>query len=147
MAVSQANLFASQSHPVKAEPTCRIARRPSPANPEPIAHLAGLYEQNSRATEATQLLQNYARLYPDQRETVEQLRGWKKGRQEERRNTQNLSIMRVERGKSEQSGGFVFDSVAGHAKAAETAAVQDAPRLPSRSRVRQVLDYASPLAF
>jgi len=72
---STANLLASHNFTTEAEQAYGLARQLWPGNPEPVEGLAGILTGTGRATEAQQLLDGFARNYPDQRPAIESFRG------------------------------------------------------------------------
>ena len=73
-AVSAANLLAAHSFYSEAEQAYRLATQLWPGNPESIAGLAELLASGGREDEAGQILEDFARKYPDQRKDLERVR-------------------------------------------------------------------------
>lgn len=65
-----ANLLAAHNYTDQAEQTYRLATQLWPGNPEPIDGLAGILARTGRANEARQLLDNFARTYPQQQSAL-----------------------------------------------------------------------------
>jgi tetratricopeptide (TPR) repeat protein len=66
MAVSQANLLANHNYSAEAEATYRAALDLEPSNPEAVYGLSRLLGQNGRLEEAQMLVNDFARMHPDQ---------------------------------------------------------------------------------
>jgi hypothetical protein len=69
--VAAANLLAAHDYNGEAKEVYRLASRQCPYNPEPVIHLSELLARTGGADEARQLLDDFARKYPDQRAAVE----------------------------------------------------------------------------
>lgn len=72
---STANLLAAHNFTAEAEQAYGLASQLWPGNPEAVEGLAGMLSHTGRATEAQQLLDNFARNYPEQRPAIETFRG------------------------------------------------------------------------
>jgi hypothetical protein len=70
--VAAANLLAAHSYTAEAEGAYQLAAQLWPGNPESINGLAELLASNGKANDARQLLDDFARKYPDQRKFLEQ---------------------------------------------------------------------------
>ena len=70
-ATSAANLLAAHNYTAEAEQAYRLSSQLWPGNPEPVGGLAAILARSGRADDARQLLDNFARNYPDQRTAVE----------------------------------------------------------------------------
>jgi predicted Zn-dependent protease len=66
MAVAQANLLANHNYSAEAEATYRAALDLEPSNPEAVYGLSKLLGQNGRLDEAQLLVDDFARMHPDQ---------------------------------------------------------------------------------
>ena len=73
-AVAAANLLAAHNYAPEAEEAYRLAAQLWPASGESVCGLAALLAGNGRQEEAQQLLDDFARKYPDQRKEVENQR-------------------------------------------------------------------------
>ena len=73
-AVSTANLLAAHGFYSEAEQAYRLATQLWPGNPESIGGLAELLASGGREDEAGQILEDFARKYPDQRKDLERVR-------------------------------------------------------------------------
>jgi len=73
-AVSTANLLAAPSFYSEAEHAYRLATQLWPGNPESIGGLTELLASGGREDEAGQILEDFARKYPDQRKDLERVR-------------------------------------------------------------------------
>jgi hypothetical protein len=73
-AVAAANLLASHNFSSDAEAAYGLAAQLWPQNPESVNGLADLLASTGRASEARELLNNFARQYPDQLKALEQTR-------------------------------------------------------------------------
>ena len=73
-AVAAANLLAAHNYSSDAEEAYRLATQLWPGNPESAGSLANLLATTGRAAEAQQLLDNFAREYPDQLQALERVR-------------------------------------------------------------------------
>ncbi len=71
--VAAANLLASHNFPAEAEQAYRLGTQLWPGNPESVGGLADLLAQNGRENEARQLLENFARQYPDEQKDLERV--------------------------------------------------------------------------
>ena len=69
--VSTANLLAAHNFSGDAEEAYRLGTQLWPANPESASGLADLLAANGRDSEARQVLDDFARQYPDQRQQLE----------------------------------------------------------------------------
>jgi predicted Zn-dependent protease len=69
--VAAAHLLAAHNFAAEAEQAYRLATQFWPGNPEPIGGLADLLVTNGRENEAQQVLNDFARKYPDQKEALE----------------------------------------------------------------------------
>jgi len=74
MATAQGNLFAGRQYSAEAEQTYRLARDIAPGFLEPVGGLARLLVGTGRASEAWQLLDDFAHANAGQREAVEAFR-------------------------------------------------------------------------
>jgi hypothetical protein len=70
-AVAAANLLAAHNFGGEAEQAYRLATQLWPGNPESVGGLADLLAANGRESEARQMLQDYARKYPDEKKNLE----------------------------------------------------------------------------
>jgi tetratricopeptide (TPR) repeat protein len=77
MAVAQANLLAAHDYGAEAEEAYRVASRLWPGNPESVSNLSDLMFRTGRADEARQLVEDFARKYPDQRSALEAAASWR----------------------------------------------------------------------
>jgi hypothetical protein len=68
---SAANLLAAHNYTAQAEQTYQLAGKLWPGNLEAVEGLAAIYAGSARAEEARQLLDDFARKYPDQRAAIE----------------------------------------------------------------------------
>jgi hypothetical protein len=75
MAEAQANLFAAHDLNDQAEQAYRIAATLQPDSSGILGNLAGLLAREGLTTEASQLLDNFARSYPKQQAAVDTIRG------------------------------------------------------------------------
>jgi hypothetical protein len=73
-AVAAANLLAAHNYSAEAEQTYRLSSQLWPANPEPIGGLSELLFRLGRADEARQLLEDFSRKNPGEREAMERIR-------------------------------------------------------------------------
>ena len=73
---SAANLMAAHGYGADAEATYRLSSQLWPGNPEPIAALANLMQQNGRIEEARNLLQNFDRQFPGMRNQLDASGVW-----------------------------------------------------------------------
>ena len=73
-AVAAANLLAAHNYSSDAEEAYRLATQLWPGNPESAGSLANLLATTGRDAEAQQLLDNFAREYPDQLQALERVR-------------------------------------------------------------------------
>jgi hypothetical protein len=71
--VGAANLLAAHSFPAEAEQAYLLATQLWAGNPESAGGLADLLAQNGREAEARQLLEDFARQYPDERKDLERV--------------------------------------------------------------------------
>jgi hypothetical protein len=77
--VAAANLLAAHDYNAVAEEVYRLASQQCPYNPEPVTHLSELLARTGRSDEARQLLDDFVRKYPDQRNVVDSASmGWLK---------------------------------------------------------------------
>jgi len=74
-ASSAANLLAAHNYTAEAEQAYRLSSQLWPGNPEPVGGLAAILARAGRADEARQMLDDFARNYPDQRSDIETFRG------------------------------------------------------------------------
>jgi len=74
-ASSAANLLAAHNYTAEAEQAYRLSNQLWPGNPEPVGGLAAILARAGRADEARQMLDDFARNYPDQRSDIETFRG------------------------------------------------------------------------
>ncbi len=74
-ATSAANLLAAHDYFAEAEQAYHLSSQLWPGNPEAAGGLATILARTGRADEARQLLDNFARNYPDQRPAIETFRG------------------------------------------------------------------------
>ena len=72
---STANLLAAHNYTAEAEQAYRLSSQLWPGNPEPVGGLAAILARAGRADEARQMLDDFARNYPDQRFDIETFRG------------------------------------------------------------------------
>src|ERR1043166_2245554 len=72
--VAAANLLAAHNYMAEAEQAYRLSSQLWPANPEPIGGLSELLFRAGRADEARQLLDDFARKNPGEREAMERIR-------------------------------------------------------------------------
>ena len=70
-ASAAAHLLAARNFTTEAEQTYGVATQLYPGNPEPVLGLADLLTQNGQQDHARQLLQDFARQYPDQQKFLE----------------------------------------------------------------------------
>jgi hypothetical protein len=73
-AVAAANLLAAHNYSADAEQAYRLSSQLWPGNPEPIGGLAELLVRTGRAGEASQLLEDFARKNPGERDAMERIR-------------------------------------------------------------------------
>ena len=66
-----ANLLAAHNFTAEAEQAYRLATQIYPGNPESVSGLAELLAQKGQQEQARQLLQDFARRYPDQQKLLE----------------------------------------------------------------------------
>ena len=71
-AAAAANLLAAHNFPAQAEEAYGLAAQFWPENPDTALGLAGLLAADGRANDARQLLDDFARQYPDQRKYLDQ---------------------------------------------------------------------------
>jgi len=74
-ATSTANLLAAHNYTAEAEQAYRLSNQLWPGNPEPVGGLAAILARAGRAAEARQMLDDFARNYPDQRPAIETFEG------------------------------------------------------------------------
>lgn len=74
---SAANLLASHGYSADAEATYRLSSQLWPGNPEPIAALADLWQQNGRTEEARGLLQDFDQRFPGMRNQLDASGVWR----------------------------------------------------------------------
>jgi len=74
-ATAAANLLSSHRFSAEAEQAYRYSAQLWPASPEAVSGLAEVLAGMGRGTEARQLLDDFARKYPDQRAAIEKTRG------------------------------------------------------------------------
>jgi thioredoxin-like negative regulator of GroEL len=74
LAVGQANLFAERNFTAEAEQTYRVATEIQPANVEAVCGLSEILTRTGRSGEASQILDDFMRKYPNQRGSLEELR-------------------------------------------------------------------------
>jgi Flp pilus assembly protein TadD len=72
---SAANLLAAHNYAAEAEQAYRPSSELCPFNPEPVGGLAAMFARAGRADEARQILDDFARNYPDLRSYIETFRG------------------------------------------------------------------------
>ncbi|HWX22398.1 MAG TPA: hypothetical protein VN578_21055 [Candidatus Binatia bacterium] len=70
-AASAANLLAAHNYTAEAEQAYRLSSQLWPGNPEAVGNLATLLANTGRSNEAHQLLDNFARNYPDQHSAID----------------------------------------------------------------------------
>ena len=73
--MSAANLLAAHNYTAEAEQAYRLSSQLWPGNPEPVGGLAAILARAGRAAEARQMLDDFARDYPDQRPAIETFEG------------------------------------------------------------------------
>ena len=71
---SAANLLAAHNYTAEAEQAYRLSSQLWPGNPEAVGGLASIFARTSRADEARQMLDEFARNYPTQRSDIEMFR-------------------------------------------------------------------------
>jgi hypothetical protein len=71
-----ANLLAAHNFTAEAEQAYGVASQLYPGNPEPVNGLADLLVKNGQQDQARQLLQDFARRYPDQQKFLERSPTW-----------------------------------------------------------------------
>lgn len=71
--VSTGNLLAARGFPSEAEQAYRLASQLWPGNPESVAGLVEILSQGGHRDEAKQLLDDFLRTYPDQRQQLERV--------------------------------------------------------------------------
>jgi hypothetical protein len=71
---SAANLLAARNYSAEAEQAYRLSSQLWPENPEAVGGLAAIFDRTGRTDEARQLLDDFARSYPDQRSAIETFR-------------------------------------------------------------------------
>jgi hypothetical protein len=71
---SSANLLAAHHYTDEAEQAYRLASQLWPGNPEPVGGLAGMLARGGRAGEARQILEDFTRNFPDQRDSAEKIK-------------------------------------------------------------------------
>ncbi len=74
-ATSAANLLAAHNYTAEAEQAYRLSSQLWLGNPAPVGGLAAILARAGRADEARQMLDDFARNYPDQRFDIETFRG------------------------------------------------------------------------
>jgi hypothetical protein len=74
-ATAAANLLAAHNFPAEAEQAYRLSNQLWPGNPEPVGGLADVLARSGRGDEARQIVGDFARKYPDQREALERVSG------------------------------------------------------------------------
>jgi hypothetical protein len=74
-ATAAANLLAAHGFNAEAEGAYTVARQLWPGSPDAAADLSELYQRTGRTAEADQLLQDFARQFPDQRKALKDLWG------------------------------------------------------------------------
>lgn len=72
-----AHLLAAHNFTAEAEQAYGVAQQLCPYNPEPVSGLADLLAQNGQQDQARQLLQDFARRYPDQQKFLEGGNAWR----------------------------------------------------------------------
>ena len=72
-ATAAANLLAAHNFPTEAEQAYRLSNQLWPGNPESVGGLADVLARSGRGDEARQIVGDFARKYPDQREALERV--------------------------------------------------------------------------
>jgi Flp pilus assembly protein TadD len=70
-ATSAGNLLAAHNYTAEAEPAYRLSSQLWPGNPEAVGGLSTILARTGRSDQARQLLDDFARNYPDQRSAIE----------------------------------------------------------------------------
>ena len=71
---SAANLLVAHNYTAEAEQAYRLSSQLWPGNPEAVGGLAGILDRTGRTEQARQLLDDFARSYPDQHSAIETFR-------------------------------------------------------------------------